>query len=113
MTAIREVREDQHGTVTGYAYGCRCHECRVAKSERPVDHEVGEEVRERVYAALEHEADLDGISTASGDRLGELAGVSGVSARAAIKVLAGMGRIRVVGRAGVGGALEVHLGEAS
>ena len=26
----REVRDDQHGTTTGYAYGCRCQPCRTA-----------------------------------------------------------------------------------
>ena len=27
---MRAVREDQHGTSTGYAYGCRCDTCRGA-----------------------------------------------------------------------------------
>lgn len=29
--ARREVRADQHGTVTGYSYGCRCDGCAAAK----------------------------------------------------------------------------------
>ena len=28
----REVRDDQHGTRTGYAYGCRCDDCRFANA---------------------------------------------------------------------------------
>lgn len=27
MTSPRPVRDDQHGTNTGYAYGCRCYAC--------------------------------------------------------------------------------------
>lgn len=33
MTTTREVRPDQHGTSTGYQYGCRCAECRAAMSK--------------------------------------------------------------------------------
>ena len=30
MSDQREVREDQHGTQTGYVYGCRCYRCSAA-----------------------------------------------------------------------------------
>jgi hypothetical protein len=30
----REVREDQHGTPTGYTYGCRCRQCTLANRDR-------------------------------------------------------------------------------
>lgn len=30
----KTIREDQHGTSTGYGYGCRCEGCRVAGADR-------------------------------------------------------------------------------
>lgn len=32
--AMKTVREDQHGTSTGYGYGCRCEGCRAAGADR-------------------------------------------------------------------------------
>lgn len=29
----REVRDDQHGTITGYSYGCRCDSCKQARRD--------------------------------------------------------------------------------
>lgn len=114
MSATRTVREDQHGTNTGYTYGCRCDECREAAREYRREHgsSVGPEAVERVMAALEHEADMDGLVTASGDRLGELADISRAAVGLAIHELAEQGRASVVGRsAGRGRVLVVQIGD--
>lgn len=110
MTATRTVRDDQHGTITGYVYGCRCSPCRMARRDySPTCDPATPETVERVYAALEHEADMDDIVTSSMDRLGELAGVSGMTANWCVHRLADDARVQIVGRVGRGGALEVHL----
>ena len=35
---MKEIRPEQHGTTTGYGYGCRCDACRAAASARRRDH---------------------------------------------------------------------------
>lgn len=95
MTAKRTVRADQHGTETGYGYGCRCHDCRVANR---VGLHVSDETTEKVLAAIEREADLDGLITASQQRLGELASVSQQAASNAVRRLVAEGRVRAQGR---------------
>ena len=108
------VRDDQHGTVTGYAYGCRCNDCRGAAREYGKTPRVSQDAIDLIFAALEREADMDDVSTASNERLGEVAGVSGRTADRAIHALANAGRITILGRsAGVGGALVIRLGGAS
>lgn len=109
----REVRDDQHGTITGYTYGCRCNACRLGK--RMYDREndrneaaVSAEVLEQVLLAVEREADLDGITTATGARLGELVGISAQSANWAVHRLHDDGRLHIASRVGHGGVLEIH-----
>lgn len=108
----RPVRDHQHGTTTGYSYGCRCEACRDAWRSYQRGYtgpRVGAEALERVYAALEHEADMDGTVTATGERLGELAGISQRSANEAVRHLAETGRIKITGTVGKGSALMVDL----
>lgn len=116
VTTRRPVRDDQHGTITGYVYGCRCGACVPAGRQYRRDRgggRVSAEIADRVFAALEHEADMDGVATASGYRLGELAGVSHASATNALRLLADQGRVKIVGQVGRGGAFEVHLDGAA
>lgn len=108
--SARTVREDQHGTATGYTYGCRCSDCRSAARLYRKEF-VSDEILSSVFAAIEHEADMDGLTTATGERLGELAGCSRESASVAIHLLAEQGRVEIVGRVGKGGVLEVQLVE--
>lgn len=112
-TTQREVREDQHGTVTGYAYGCRCGECRTARREWAKAHpttgpKASAEMLDRVYEALEHEADMDGIVTATGARIGELVGISQHHVSVVVHELTQSGRVRIVGTVGVN-VNEIHL----
>lgn len=113
----REVRADQHGTITGYVYGCRCNACRIARREyaREYSHEsVSAGIALNVLAALEREADMDGIVTASAKRLGELAGISHHSAAKAVRQLASEGRVEVIGRLDTrGGVLEIRVDGAA
>lgn len=69
---------------------------------------VGAETVERVFAALEREADMDGLVTASGARLGELVGISQVSASSAVRTLIAEGRVQIEGRVGTG-TFALHL----
>lgn len=98
----RPVRPEQHGTITGYVYGCRCDPCRAAQRERNRTHpgRASEEALGLVLAALEREADLDGIVTASSYRLAEISGLSNKTAWLAVDQLVAAGRVRRLGTAG-------------
>lgn len=112
----RPVRADQHGTITGYVYGCRCEPCRKAKREYGAgrnDRRVGPEAIERIFAALLQEADMDGIVTASAIRLGKVAGLSHTTARFAVEQLVEGGRIRSLGTVAQGIPVLELLEEAS
>lgn len=65
---------------------------------------TGPEGVDRVMAALEREADLDGIAIVTSFRLGELAGLSPQGANWAVHRLAEAGRVAIAGRAGGPGA---------
>jgi hypothetical protein len=97
----RTVREDQHGTNTAYTYGCRCNPCceaaRVYRREYEGDR-VSAETVERVYEAIEREADMDGLCTASTYRLAEMVGLSQKTAHHAVHKLAEQKRVQIVGR---------------
>lgn len=112
MTA-RPVRDDQHGTITGYGYGCRCDQCRDARRgyQRASGDHVSADVLDAVYAAIERDADMDGLATSSSHRLAELAGISQPTAAAATRVLDAQGRIKVIGQVGRGGVPMIQLSD--
>jgi len=81
----------------------------VSAGHRNREGHVSPEVMARVFDALEREADMDGLVTASGARIGELVGISQMAANDAIHLLAEAGRVFIVGRIGSGGVLAVQL----
>lgn len=74
-------------------------------------HAVSPETVDAVFAAIAQEADLDGLCTATSERLGEIAGMSHVSANWAVHHLADSGRVRLGERVGRGGVYEIFLPE--
>lgn len=62
--------------------------------------EVSPELAERIFAAIERDADLDGIATSSDHFVAAQVGVSHVSVNNAIRQFVAEGRVRLVGRTG-------------
>ena len=70
---------------------------------------VSQPVMVAVLAAVRREADLDGLSTPTARRVGEVVGVSPITALTAIHRLADAGELKIVGSVGGGGCLAIQL----
>lgn len=55
MVGKRPVRDDQHG-MTGYAYGCRCVDCKKATSEYSAQYQRDRRNADPIYRAKQYES---------------------------------------------------------